>query len=180
MKDEDRELLTQKLDFLGINIYQSGMIKAGENGEPEAVPYTNDYPHTSINWPVTPEALYWASKFLYEQYKKPIIITENGLSLNDWVSVDGQVHDPKRIDFLTRYLRGLEQSIDDGTDVLGYFHWSFIDNFEWTQGYYDRFGLVHMNYKTQKRTIKDSGHWFRKVIESNGTLLREGGNVDII
>ena len=180
VKDEDREILTQKLDFLGINIYQSGMIMAGENGEPEAVPYTNDHPHTSINWPVTPEALYWATKFLYEQYKTPIIITENGLSLNDWVSVDGQVHDPKRIDFLTRYLRGLQQSIDEGTDVLGYFHWSFIDNFEWAQGYYDRFGLVYTKYKTQKRTIKDSGHWFRKVIKSNGALLREGGNVDII
>lgn len=179
IKESDKQYLGLDLDFLGLNIYSSVCIKAGENGEPIEVDFPNHHPHTSIGWNVVPEALRWASKFLYEEYKKPIIITENGLSLNDWISVDGKCHDPKRIDFLTRYLRGLEKSIDEGTDVMAYFQWSFIDNFEWAQGYYDRFGLTYMDYKTQKRTIKDSGHWYKKLADSNGEILKEGGEASL-
>ena len=174
--DGDMELINQELDFLGLNIYSSTVVKAGEDGKPEVVKYRNDHPHTSFDWPVTPDSLRWASKFLYERYGKPIIITENGLSVNDWVSVDGKVHDPKRIDFLTRYLRGLEKSIDEGVDVMAYFQWSIMDNFEWAAGYHERFGLTYVDYQTQERIIKDSGHWYGEVIKSNGRIIGEGGD----
>ncbi len=176
IKAGDLSLINQELDFLGLNIYSSSYVKAGKNGEPEIVPLRNDHPHTDFGWPVTPEALYWASRFLYERYKRPIVITENGLASNDWVSVDGKVHDPTRIDFLTRYLRGLKRSAGEGIDVMAYFQWSIMDNFEWTEGYHKRFGLVHVDYRTQKRTIKDSGYWYSRVISSNGAVLDEGGD----
>jgi beta-glucosidase len=171
IKEGDMALIQQPLDFVGFNCYHSCMVRADEQGDPIKVDYPNDYPHTMMNWPVTPEALRWGCKFLYERYNLPVVITENGLSLNDWVSLDGQVHDPKRIDFLSRYLLGMKESIDDGVDILGYFQWSIMDNFEWAEGYYQRFGLVHVDYATQKRTIKDSGYWYKGIIESNGEKL---------
>jgi beta-glucosidase len=165
------EIIHQPLDFLGFNCYQSGMVKAGENGQPEAVDYENDHPLTHFDWPVTPQSLRWGCTFLHERYQKPLIVTENGLSLNDWVSVDGQVHDPKRIDFLTRYIAGVKKAVESGVDIQGYFQWSILDNFEWAEGYAHRFGLVHVDYKTQKRTVKDSGHWYKKLIECNGSMI---------
>jgi beta-glucosidase len=92
------------------------------------------------------------------------------LSCRDWVSVDGAVHDPGRIDFMTRYLRELHRAIVAGVQVDGYFHWSIMDNFEWSEGYKERFGLIHVDYATQKRTPKDSALWYAKVIASNGEL----------
>ena len=169
--DGDLELIAQELDFVGINIYGSGMVRAGSNGEPEVVPYGSDYPHTFFNWPITPDGIRWASKFLHERYGKPVVITENGLANMDWVAVDGKVHDPQRIDFMTRTLRALRQSVDEGVPVLGYFHWSIMDNFEWAEGYRMRFGLIHVDYATQKRTIKDSGYWYRDLIRSGGNIL---------
>ncbi|MCB1070723.1 MAG: beta-glucosidase [Kiritimatiellae bacterium] len=171
VRDGDMELIGEKLDFMGLNIYQSGLVKAGPDGAPESIPYRHDHPRTLLGWPVTPDALRWGSKFLYERYRVPVVITENGLALNDWVSLDGKVHDPLRIDFLTRYLQGLEQSIREGIEVLGYFHWSIMDNFEWAEGNAARFGLIHVNYVTQQRTIKDSGYWYRDLIRSHGEIL---------
>ena len=171
IRDGDLELIGQDLDFLGLNIYVSSRIKAGPDGAPVVVPHPTHHPRSAFNWPVTPDALRWAAKFLHERYAKPVIITENGLSLNDWVAVDGGVHDPNRIDFLTRYLRGLAQSIQEGVPVLGFFHWSILDNFEWAEGYSQRFGLVHVDYDTQKRTIKDSGRWYAATIRANGANL---------
>ena len=107
-------------------------------------------------------------KFLYERYLKPIYITENGLSCHDVISVDGQVHDPNRIDFLTRYLRELKKCAEQGADIRGYFHWSLMDNFEWQSGYAERFGLIFVDYGTQKRVIKDSGYWYKNLILENG------------
>ena len=94
-----------------------------------------------------------------------------GLSSHDWVALDGRVHDPQRIDFMHRHLLELEKAIGDGADVRGYFHWSLMDNFEWARGYFDRFGLIHVDYESQKRTVKDSGYWYKKVIETNGGCL---------
>jgi beta-glucosidase len=108
---------------------------------------------------------------MYERYKKPVIVTENGLANSDWVHMDGKVHDPSRIDFTRRYLLGLEKAIDEGVDIAGYFHWSLMDNFEWAEGYKERFGLVHVDFTTFKRTIKDSAWWYRDVILSNGASL---------
>ena len=120
---------------------------------------------------MTPSALYWGPRFYYERYQLPITITENGLSSQDWVAVDNQVHDPQRIDFTTRYLREFRRAGEDGVPIEGYFHWSIFDNFEWAEGYNERFGLVYVDYQTQQRTVKDSGWWYRTVIESNGEVL---------
>ena len=95
-------------------------------------------------------------------------MTENGISLSDRVSLDGEVHDPLRIDFLQRYLSALSQALADGADVRGYFHWSIMDNFEWAEGYKQRFGLVHVDYETQKRTPKDSARWYAEFTGRNG------------
>ena len=100
-----------------------------------------------------------------------MIITENGMSNTDWVSLDGAVHDPQRIDLLQRYLREMKRAMADGVDIRGYFHWSILDNFEWSEGYKHRFGLIHVDFETQKRTLKDSAYWYRDVIASNGANL---------
>ena len=120
---------------------------------------------------MTPEALYWGPRFLYERYQLPIYITENGMGCHDAISLDGKVHDPNRIDFTARYLRELKRACEDGTDVQGYFHWSLMDNFEWHSGYADRFGLIYVDYRNQQRIIKDSGYWYRSVIETNAENL---------
>ena len=81
------------------------------------------------------------------------------------------MHDPQRIDFLSHYLGGLKRAAAEGVPVAGYFYWSILDNFEWCEGYKDRFGLIHVDYKTQKRTPKDSYHWYREVIRTHGAKL---------
>ena len=106
-------------------------------------------------------------KYVYDRYKKPIYISENGMSNADIVSLDGKCHDPQRIDFTSRYLSNLKKAIDSGADVKGYFHWSLLDNFEWGHGYKERFGLIHVDYKTQKRTPKDSYYWYKDFITNN-------------
>jgi beta-glucosidase len=171
VKPGDMELIKQKVDFFGTNIYHSVPVKLGANGMPEYPAWPLDTQTTAFRWPVTPQALYWGPKFFYERYKLPIYITENGMSNNDVVSLDGQVHDPQRIDFLQRYLRELKRAIADGVDVRGYFQWSIMDNFEWAEGYKERFGLVHVNYVTQQRILKDSARWYTGVIESNGAQI---------
>jgi len=174
-QDGDMKIISTPTDFLGLNIYQGTQICPATSSSfgYEPVPYPIGGPKTAFNWPVTPEALYWGPRFLAERYKKPIYITENGLSCRDWVARDGKVHDPARIDFTTRYLRELHRTIEDGTDVRGYFHWSIMDNFEWAAGYRERFGLIHVDYQTQKRTPKDSFDWYRAVIKSNGRELAQ-------
>ena len=171
----DLKLIRAPLDFCGINIYASwGRWQRDEQGAIEYIKdddYEPGYPRSLFGWPITPGSLYWGPRFLYERYGKPIVITENGMSCHDWVSVDGKVHDPQRIDFTTRYLRELERAARHGIDVQGYFHWSLMDNFEWAEGYKHRFGLIHVNMSTGVRTPKDSADWYRKVIASNGTIL---------
>ncbi len=171
--DGDMTTIGQPLDFFGINIYAWERVKAKADGKSggELVPYPVGYPVTALGWPVTPDALYWGARFFHERYRKPIFITENGLSLRDLVSVDGKVHDPQRIDFLTRYLAALRRASEHGADVAGYFQWSVMDNFEWAQGYRERFGLIHVDYQTLARTVKDSGHFYAEIIRKNGSNL---------
>lgn len=169
--DDDMKLINQPLDFMGENIYNGVQIKAGEDNKPQIVERYNGFNKTANNWPVTPKCIYWGAKFLYERYKLPLYITENGMSCHDVISLDGKVHDSNRIDFLNRYLLEISKAIDDNVDIRGYFHWSFMDNFEWAEGYNERFGLVYLDYTTQKRIIKDSGYWYKNVIESNGNIL---------
>ena len=165
--EEDMALISQPIDFYGQNIYNGKIVRANEQGEPEFVARKPGYAVTSLGWPVTPEALRWGPRFLYERYGKPVFITENGMSAHDVVSLDGKVHDPNRIDFLHRYLLELEKATEDGADIGGYFQWSFMDNFEWCHGYIPRFGLVYVDYETQKRIPKDSAYWYKNWIEAH-------------
>jgi len=168
---EDMETICQPLDFLGLNVYFGKQYRAGPGGAPEALPFAADHPRTGFNWPVVPESIYWASRFYYEQYGLPLIISENGMADGDVISSDGTVQDRKRIDFLRGYLRKLGHALDDGIDVRGYFLWSLLDNFEWAAGYSQRFGIVYVDFPSQKRIVKESGRWYKKAIASHGELL---------
>ncbi len=169
IEEGDMELISQPLDFYGYNAYQ-GTITHGTSDAYDEYGFQGS-PKTAFGWNLTPSVLYWSSKFLFERYKKPIIITENGMAGLDWVHLDGKVHDSYRIDFLHRYLLELKRAADEGVDIMGYTCWSIMDNFEWASGFDIRFGLIHVDYRTQKRTIKDSGYWYKAVIESNGENL---------
>lgn len=169
--EADLELIHQPIDFMGQNIYNGYYIRRGADGRPEYVDRPAGFPKTAANWPVTPECLYWGPKFLYERYHMPLYITENGMSCHDIVSADGQVHDSNRIEFLDRYLSQLQKAGDEGADIRGYFLWTFLDNFEWDKGYNERFGIVYVDFATQKRTAKDSAYWYQRVMETNGGIL---------
>lgn len=169
--DEDMALISQPLDFMGENIYNGIMLEADENGEPRYVDRSPGFPTTGNGWPVTPECLRWGLKFLYERYKTPIFLTENGICNKDSISADGRIHDPQRIDFLNRYLLAMKQAMDEGADVRGYFQWTLTDNFEWDRGYQDRFGLVYVDFVTQRRYRKDSSYWYAEVIRTRGANL---------
>lgn len=171
VREHDMETICQPLDFFGTNIYNSTMVRAGQGGEAEVVPYPAGGELTAFRWAVTPSSLYWGPKFYAERYGKPIYITENGMSNVDWKALDGKVHDPVRIDFLTRYLREVRRACEDGVDIRGYFQWSILDNFEWAEGYKERFGLIYVDYRTLERTLKDSAHWYKTVIAANGQNL---------
>lgn len=170
--ESDLADIHQPLDFYGQNIYNGRTVRAADNAAGyETLVNPVGLAKTAVQWPVTPEALYWGPRFLYERYKTPILITENGLSTHDWVSLDGKVHDPNREDFLHRYLLAYRRAAEDGVDLMGYFQWSLMDNYEWSNGYNERFGMIFVDYETQKRTVKDSALWYKKVMETNGECL---------
>jgi beta-glucosidase len=167
----DMEVIRQPVDFLGVNIYSGTPTSADALGDAVVLEHVAGCARSALNWPVAPASLRWGPRFLWERYRSPIVVTENGMSNLDWIDLEGRIRDPQRIDFTRRYLLELERAIADGTDVRGYFHWSFMDNFEWAEGYKDRFGLVYVDYATQRRTLKDSAHWYRRIIETNGASL---------
>ncbi len=167
----DMETMAQPLDFFAVNIYGGHPVRAGADGKPERLTWPAGFPLSAFDWPITPDALYWGPKWLYERYHLPLYITENGLSCRDWISLDHCVHDPQRIDFMARYLGALQRAMHEGVPVRGYFHWSLLDNFEWAQGYRQRFGLIFVDFATQQRVLKDSAHWYAKLIASHGATL---------
>ena len=167
---EELQQICQPIDFIGLNFYNSYAIRTGSNG-PEHVPFHRGYPRTAMRWPITPTMMYYGTKFIKERYGLPIYITENGLSCNDKIYLDGKVHDADRIDYLNRYLLELRRAASEGVDVRGYFHWSLLDNYEWNSGYEERFGLFYVDYESLERIPKDSAAWFRSVVESNGGIL---------
>ncbi len=162
VKDGDIKLIHQPIDYLGINVYNGHEINAAGyiNKKPGS-------PRTALGWPVTPGVMNYGIRYLYERYNLPIYIFEDGLACNDIISLDGKVHDSNRIDFLTRYLTDLEKAYNAGVPILGYFHWSFTDNFEWHSGYDPRFGLVFVDYETQQRIPKDSAYWYSDLIKQS-------------
>lgn len=169
--EADMSVICQPLDYYAQNIYEGVCVRAGADGEPEIVEHPAGFPRTALGWSITPEALYWGPRFLYERYKTPIIISENGMSAHDVISLDGKVHDPNRIDYMHRYLRAFRKSGEDGTAIAGYFAWSLMDNYEWASGYSERFGLWYVDYQTLERIPKDSAYWYRDVMATNGEDL---------
>jgi beta-glucosidase len=168
VRNGDMKTICQPLDFYGVNIYFDETVRGRPSGGYEVVKNRIGPPLTMMPWEVTPEALYWGPKFLFERYRLPIVVTENGMANCDWICLDGKVHDPQRIDFLTRYLGAYHRSIAGGVVAQGYFVWSVMDNFEWGHGYKQRFGLIYVDYASQQRVLKDSAHWYGKVIAANG------------
>ena len=173
---EDLEIISSPVDFTGLNIYNGHELVPDFTSDPSgcrlvfAEKYPG-YPRTALKWPVTPEVLYWGPRLIFERYGKPVCIMENGQSCNDRIFLDGKVHDPDRIDFLHRYLRELRKAAGDGIPVQAYFHWALTDNFEWNSGYDERFGLIYVDYRDQRRIPKDSAAWYAGVVRTNGEEL---------
>ncbi len=165
--DDDRKLISQPLDYYGQNIYSGTLIDIAPDGSMIWEGYPSGHAVTHMDWDIVPEALYWGPKFLYERYKVPVIITENGMASPDYICRDGKIHDSYRTDYIQSYINELKRAQSDGVDVKGYFYWSFMDNFEWQKGYSRRFGLVYVDYPTQKRIPKDSFYEYRKIILDN-------------
>ena len=166
LSKEDLEKIHEPLDFYGFNCYYSLNFMGFEGiKDPQEHP---GMPRTSLGWPITPESLYWMSRFLYERYQLPILITENGMANLDFPIADGGVHDPQRIEYIRCYLKEVKRAADEGIPVIGYQYWSIMDNFEWAEGYDPRFGLIYVDYETQKRILKDSAFFYAEVIRTNG------------
>ena len=168
----DMKLIGIPIDFLGVNYYYPHHVKHNPFDWPfkaDFQPYSKDAHHTYTGWDIYPEGLYQTLKFLNDEYKiKKIYITENGASFNDYPDRLGNVQDLQRIDFHDRHIREVHKCIEEGVNVRGYFIWSLMDNFEWTYGYSQRFGLTHVDHRTQKRTLKSSAQWYNDVIHNNG------------
>lgn len=165
----DMDLINQELDFLGVNSYYSIYAKADPENWPLGVrQVTSGKARTDANWEVVPEGMYDLLKWVDTSYHpKKIIITENGAACNDWVNLEGKVEDPNRIDYLRRYLDAINRAINEGVQIKGYYVWCFCDNFEWAWGLSRRFGIVYVDYVTQKRIPKASAYWLSDVIKNN-------------
>lgn len=167
----DMATICQPLDYFGTNIYWGRYVRGLDDGSAEIVDRTG-LAQTDLGWPVTPEVLYWAPKFYNDRYHLPLVITENGLANAD-TEEDEFINDSARIEFHRRYLEEYGRAIEDGVPCLGYFLWSLLDNFEWAEGYSKRFGMIHVDYETQQRTLKDSAYWYNHVIASNEILAEK-------
>ncbi|AHF92127.1 beta-glucosidase [Opitutaceae bacterium TAV5] len=166
---KDFDLISLPTDFLGQNIYTGYFVRAGKGGKPEALPYPASYPRADAPWLAhTPQAIYWGPRHAAEIYgASSIYITENGAGYDDLPPVKGEVHDLHRRDLVRNYLKEVHRAIGDGVPLKGYFLWSFMDNFEWQDGYNRRFGVVYCDFKTQKRTPKTSALWYSRVMAEN-------------
>lgn len=165
---DDLTEICRPVDWFGLNHYSPLYIKAdmgsvlgGSMGDAPA-----EIPRTAFGWPIEPEAFRQTLSSVAEHYGLPVFVLENGASTSERVLEDGQVDDPDRVDYLRRYIGAMGEAIAAGADVRGYFVWSLIDNFEWTAGYSQRFGLVHVDYATLKRTPKSSALWYRRLIDA--------------
>lgn len=173
----------RSLDLLGVNYYTRSVASYDARIPLLAAnlvqPKGNEY---SVMWEIYPEGIHellvriWKDYFLLSDngegpgYKNQpeIMITENGVPVPDELTSDAHVHDPRRIRYLSDHIAQIRHAMDEGVPIKGYFHWSFMDNFEWQLGYTPRFGLVYVDYKTLNRTIKDSGRWFADLIRADG------------
>jgi beta-glucosidase len=178
IKSGDLEKMRAPLDFIGINCYYRTIASAPSAIErlshaqqwlfPVKMAGGHEGPKTGMGWEVWPNALYDVVTRITRDFNRPQIeITESGCAYNDSPDVNGVIHDPLRIEYHRQYLQALAHAIADGADVRSYHAWSLIDNFEWAEGFNQRFGLAYVDFKTQQRTIKDSGRWYARVATEN-------------
>jgi beta-glucosidase len=166
----DMEIIKTDFDCIGINLYSRTVVANDPNDRNLGTRGVNlpDVERTDYNWEVYPEALHDVIMRIWNDYKLPIYVTENGASYGDAPDASGGVNDERRISFLQRYIAGVARAIEEGADVRGYYHWTLTDNFEWAMGFSQRFGLVYNDFETQTRTIKNSGYWYRDLIANSG------------
>jgi beta-glucosidase len=172
--DEDLKVIASPLDFIGINVYKPAFYALASDQAPgwRQVPFAKSHPRMFNSWlSLAPETIYWAPKFVQSLWgAKEIFITENGCASDDVVAKDGTVYDTDRVMFIRNVLTQLQRATADGVPAKGYFHWSMMDNFEWMAGYGNRFGMVYVDFKTQKRTPKMSASWFREAARRNAVV----------
>jgi beta-glucosidase len=181
--DGDAAVIAAPIDFLGVNYYSRHVVRAarpdrsgdGARRDPAWVgagdveKVDTGRPKTAMGWEIDAAGLHETLRRLADEYDAPpLYVTENGAAYDDKVSPDGKVHDPERVSYLDAHFRAAKQAIDDGVDLRGYFVWTLMDNFEWSFGFDRRFGVVHVDFATQQRTIKDSGRWLAGVAAANG------------
>ncbi|ADL51094.1 GH1 family beta-glucosidase [Clostridium cellulovorans] len=169
MPELPKELFTEVFetsDFLGINYYTRQVVKNNSEAFIGAESVAMDNPKTEMGWEIYPQGLYDLLTRIHRDYGNiDLYITENGAAFNDMVNRDGKVEDENRLDYLYTHFAAALSAIEAGVPLKGYYIWSFMDNFEWAEGYEKRFGIVHVNYKTQERTIKKSAYWYKELIE---------------
>jgi beta-glucosidase len=172
VEKNDFDLISQPCDFLGLNLYAGRFVSAGKNGEVLTIKFPPRFPRADSPWLwLTPQTLYWGPRHVADIYReKSLYITENGCGYDDEPVVDGQCQDLHRREYLRSYLSELQRAIYDGVPIHGYMLWSFLDNFEWQDGYQRRFGICHVDFETQVRTPKLSAHWYASVMRENRLL----------
>ncbi len=162
----DLATIRQRLDWLGVNHY-SPLYARCDGAAPLGFSLGEPPPgveRTAIGWPVASADFTRTLVHVAQRYSVPLYVTENGYGGFDAPDDDGRIRDSARIDYLRRYIQAVADAVAEGADVRGYFVWSLLDNFEWSFGYANRFGIVHVDFATQRRTVKDSGHWYRALI----------------
>jgi len=167
----DMDIISRKIDFLGVNYYTRSVIKAdpGEKYLGIGVVRPEGAEYTEMDWEVYPPGIYELLTRIHNDYQAPTLyITENGAAFADKVDENGEVNDQRRVNYLKEHFIQVHKAIDEGVKLRGYFIWSLMDNFEWAYGYSKRFGLTYVDYATQKRIIKKSGIWYQQVIKNNG------------
>ena len=168
-EENDFALIRQKLDFFGLNCYNRVVVSSDAEAAQKAMRHDGgNFLDTGAEF--YPKSIYDAIKILYNDYHIdiPVYITENGTFNETEKVTDGTVHDAQRIRYVQGFLTWLHKAIQEGADVRGYYLWSLLDNYEWTAGYDYKFGIVHTDFATQKRTKKDSAYWYANVIKNNG------------
>ena len=178
VRDGDLEKISAPVDFFGVNYYMRHMVREDDTGTDDvfsSVRARAVIPHnaerTAMGWPVESDGLREILVRLHEEYTSaPIYITENGRAAHDYVDPEGEVRDEERVAFLDAHLRAAHDAMERGVDLRGYFVWSLLDNFEWAEGYSKRFGIVYVDYATQRRIPKMSARWYSEVIRRNGLL----------
>lgn len=170
--DAQMQTIAQPMDFLGLNFYRAALVRHVDNDKGyEIIPPPADMPRTRMGWEITPKGLYYLLRHAAHYFGDlPVFITENGMSALDVETPAGEVLDTDRVEFLRQHLMMLSLALQAGANLKGYFAWSLLDNFEWSLGYTQRFGLVRVNYATQQRTLKLSGQYYREVIKANRVL----------